>query len=453
MKVCPLWRIATNMLILNTSSSAALFVTSPCSLMIRRAMVTKQTASFTHFPDVVGLQRRHFKGYNHDRMDCDKLSSLSMNAMMYRQKNIFSSLGSESIFRVGRNQYNSLSMLSNDSFLFEKSREDKMKQYSTTTSKSSKEDSPFDEREMMLPKEERKKKKNKKNKKEKTLFRVDRILSNRGIGSRSETHLLIKEKRITTFDPQTQQHTLVKGPSVRLPIDTVFYIDRTHELPGPIPKILIFHKPKYVLSETMDRTSSSYHSGDEEKGRKHVYMFLEERYQKKKNSGLHPVGRLDYDSSGLLLFSSDGSLTQRLLHPRHEVEKEYVATVEGMSWDGIEAKEDELREMLNKGVETTEGVHTAKLLGVEPLMMVQKKEEEAKEPPTKEQESVPLTNVRLIVQEGKYRMVRRMLANCGYPVIELKRIRHGEVTLNDLEVGQFRVATSEELKWIESLLV
>eukprot|EP00957_Ditylum_brightwellii_P095218 7252070-Ditylum_brightwellii.AAC.1 len=78
----------------------------------------------------------------------------------------------------------------------------------------------------------------------------------------------------------------------------------------------------------MDRTSSSYHSGDEEKGRKHVYMFLEERYQKKKNSGLHPVGRLDYDSSGLLLFSSDGSLTQRLLHPRHEVEKEYVATVE-----------------------------------------------------------------------------------------------------------------------------
>uniref|UniRef100_A0A7S2E814 Pseudouridine synthase RsuA/RluA-like domain-containing protein n=1 Tax=Ditylum brightwellii TaxID=49249 RepID=A0A7S2E814_9STRA len=180
---------------------------------------------------------------------------------------------------------------------------------------------------------------------------------------------------------------------------------------------------------------------------------MEERYQKKKNSGLHPVGRLDYDSSGLLLFSSDGSLTQRLLHPRHEVEKEYVATVEGMSWDGIEAKEDELREMLNKGVETTEGVHTAKLLGVEPLMMVQKKEEEAKEPSTKEQESVPLTNVRLIVQEGKYRMVRRMLANCGYPVIELKRIRHGEVTLNDLEVGQFRVATSEELKWIESLLV
>ena len=147
---------------------------------------------------------------------------------------------------------------------------------------------------------------------------------------------------------------------------------------------------------------------------------------------MHPVGRLDADTTGLILFSNSGALTQRLLHPRHEVEKEYVATVETM--DGI-LDEEKLRNMLRSGVETTEGTHFAELLSA-----------------TVDDANHSQADVRIVVQEGKYRMVRRMLANCGYPVIELRRERHGNILLNDLPEGQFRQLDSTELDWVTSLL-
>ena len=67
-------------------------------------------------------------------------------------------------------------------------------------------------------------------------------------------------------------------------------------------------------------------------------------------------------------------------------------------------------------------------------------------------DTTALSRVRLKVSEGKHRMVRRMLANCGHGVVELKRERHGEVRLGDLAEGQFRELTEEELEWAESLL-
>ena len=146
------------------------------------------------------------------------------------------------------------------------------------------------------------------------------------------------------------------------------------------------------------------------------------------NAGMHPVGRLDADTTGLILFSSDGTLTQRLLHPRHEISKEYVATVEG----GDKLDQTELRNKLRSGVETTEGVHVAELINVS-------------------FENNSLATVRLTVQEGKHRMVRRMLANCGHPVIELKRERHGKILLEDLPEGVFRKANEDELNWIRTI--
>ena len=150
------------------------------------------------------------------------------------------------------------------------------------------------------------------------------------------------------------------------------------------------------------------------------------------NAGMHPVGRLDSDTTGLILFSSSGALTQRLLHPRHEIEKEYIATVEIA--DGV-LDEDWLRSKLRTGVETTEGTHFAKLLSavVDDSVNAQ-------------------AIVQLVVQEGKYRMVRRMVANCGLPVLELKRRRHGQILLDDLAEGEFRHLNTEELDWVTSLL-
>lgn len=81
------------------------------------------------------------------------------------------------------------------------------------------------------------------------------------------------------------------------------------------------------------------------------------------------------------------------------------------------------------------------------------KAEKAKGDDTKHVDlELPLTNVRITVQEGKYRMVRRMLANCKHPVIELRRERHGNVELKDLKEGEFRECDESEIEWAEGLL-
>jgi 23S rRNA pseudouridine2605 synthase len=181
---------------------------------------------------------------------------------------------------------------------------------------------------------------------------------------------------------------------------------------------------------------------------------------------MHPVGRLDYDTTGLILFSLDGQLTQRLLHPRRGIEKEYVATVQGI------VNEDKLIRQLSEGVTTTEGVHKAKLLSVSPSNGPRHADDGVESEDEKGGARTMLTvgdaindgprfdidytgpysDVRLVVSEGKYRMVRRMLANCGHPVVELRRLRHGMIELGELPVGEFRQATNDEIEWAKSLM-
>jgi 23S rRNA pseudouridine2605 synthase len=177
---------------------------------------------------------------------------------------------------------------------------------------------------------------------------------------------------------------------------------------------------------------------------------------------MHPVGRLDYDTSGLLLFSSSGPLTQALLHPKYEVAKEYVAVVTGAVDTG------KLSRQLEEGVTTGAGVHTAKVVVVEhfdpnvvkPYLDTVKSNLPAEYNQTDLAfrgffnvfQATELSAVRLIVTEGKHRMVRRMLANCGHPVVSLKRERLGMIELGDLPEGSYRDLTSEESAWIETVL-
>jgi 23S rRNA pseudouridine2605 synthase len=177
---------------------------------------------------------------------------------------------------------------------------------------------------------------------------------------------------------------------------------------------------------------------------------------------MHPVGRLDYDTSGLILFSSEGTLTQTLLHPSNKIQKEYEALVVG------NVNEDELRHKLMKGVETSMGVFPADLVSARSIL-----DDEVKPliddilknlPPEYDldqlddkgylffKDAKELSEVRLIVEEGKHRMVRRILANSGYPVIGLKRLRLGTIHLDDLEEGATRELKEDEEAWANSLL-
>lgn len=275
------------------------------------------------------------------------------------------------------------------------------------------------------------------------LFRADKVVSTRASISRSQAFDVLKRRRIAWKKTNDSDLIPVKGPKEKIAMDAILFMDGK-PIPDLPPILIAYHKPKYMLSAMQEKHSD----------KKHLGMVLPEQYKK---LDMHPVGRLDYDTSGLLLFSMSGELTQRLLHPKHNVEKEYIATVAGgtVSVEG-------LRTMLEKdGVETTEGKHFANLIKVEELGMEESRAildghlkdlEERKENLTEEHFDIPLTNVRIAVQEGKHRMVRRMLANCKHPVIELRRERHGSVELNDLAEGEFRNCEENEIEWAEGLL-
>ena len=287
--------------------------------------------------------------------------------------------------------------------------------------------------------------KKKANKKDKSLFRADRVLSNRGWGSRSECFELLKKKRV--FQEIDSEMQCISGPKQKIPMDAALFVDGKKEVPKLPPLLRVFHKPKWMLSVMNDS-----------KGRSNLSDLDDKRI-----SMMHPVGRLDYDSSGLLLFSSDGKLTQKLLHPSNEVEKEYVALVVG------KVDEDTLREKLAGGVQTSDGTFPATLLDtkfvpdneVKPIIhdIIDNLPEEydleqlEKNGHLHFKNATEMSEVRLVVEEGKHRMVRRILANSGYPVIGLKRHRLGPIELDeDLLPGSFREISSEENSWAEGLL-
>ena len=172
------------------------------------------------------------------------------------------------------------------------------------------------------------------------------------------------------------------------------------------PLVWLYHKPIGVVTTT-----------DDPWGRSSLASTVPDQLAQ----GYHPVGRLDRDTDGLLLLSRHGTLTQRLLHPRREVEKQYRAEVEGMPTDA-------LVEILARGVQTAEGVHRARVDAIEGAW------------------------VTLTVTEGKHRMVRRMLHNAGHSVRSLRRLKFGALRLEGLEVGALRAPIEAETAWLHNII-
>lgn len=138
---------------------------------------------------------------------------------------------------------------------------------------------------------------------------------------------------------------------------------------------------------------------------------------------MKPVGRLDMDSEGLLLFSNDGALAQRLTHPRFGVEKEYQVTVQGKP-----AEKD--LEHLRKGIWIPEGGKTAP----------------AKVVVTHTAKDDASTVIKMTIHEGRKRQIRLMFEGINHPVIALKRIRIGPLTLYKMRPGECRMVSQQELE-------
>lgn len=140
---------------------------------------------------------------------------------------------------------------------------------------------------------------------------------------------------------------------------------------------------------------------------------------------VYPVGRLDYDTSGVLLLSNDGSFTNKMTSPKHHVEKEYEVKMKGF----LRKEESKI---LSKGI-MLDGIKTRRA--------------HIKNVTYNKKNST--TKATIILTEGKYHQVKRMFEHVGHPVLKLKRVRFGVVNLDGLRKGEYRILKPYELKQLK----
>lgn len=140
---------------------------------------------------------------------------------------------------------------------------------------------------------------------------------------------------------------------------------------------------------------------------------------------IFPVGRLDKDTSGLLIMTNDGDLAYKLTHPKHEVWKKYIALVKGHP-------DSNKLEMLRNGI-NIDGRMTSKAY----VKLIKK--------------NTRSTLLEISIHEGRNRQVRKMCEHIGHPVINLKRVSIGNIKLNGLEKGKWRYLSEKEIEYLKNI--
>ncbi len=227
--------------------------------------------------------------------------------------------------------------------------------------------------------------------------RLQKLLSACGVGSRRTMEEWIAAGRVTVNGQVAHL-----GDKADLDRDRVA-VDGVPVRPEGDRTYLMLHKPRGYVTTLCD-----------ERGRKTVAQLVSGCGKR-----VWPVGRLDLDSEGLLIMTDDGELTQQLIHPSHQVEKEYLVWVVGD---------------VNKGLPILSGPME---LDGEALAPAQVK---------RGRSSGGVTQLSVTIHQGKNRQVRRMCAKAGLTVMRLKRIREGKLLLDrTLRPGQWRLLSREEL--------
>lgn len=228
-------------------------------------------------------------------------------------------------------------------------------------------------------------------------MRLNKFLSNSGVASRRKCDLLIEEGKVTVNGKVVSE----LGLKINEKKDKVKVEGKEISLPSSFVYIKL-NKPKGYACTASD-----------EKGRKTIYDLVncEER--------LFSIGRLDYDTEGLIILTNDGDFANAVAHPRFQIEKEYRVTAEG------EIKESELAVMRKGVVVDGERMPSAR---VEKLSFEN-----------------GFTKLSVVIDEGQNRQVRRMFEAIGHEIKLLKRVRIGQVRLGGLKRGEYRDLTEEEL--------
>lgn len=228
-------------------------------------------------------------------------------------------------------------------------------------------------------------------------MRLNKFLSNSGVASRRKCDELIKEGKVFVNGKQVKE----LGTVVNEKKDKVTVEGKVISLPSSFVYIKL-NKPKGYACSASD-----------EKGRKTIYDLID------CDERLFSIGRLDYDTEGLIILTNDGDFANKVAHPKYNIEKEYRVTIEG------DIKESELA-VMRKGV-VIDGERM-------PSARVEKLSQDDK-----------YTKLSVVINEGQNRQVRRMFEAIGKSIRLLKRVRIGQVRLGGLSRGDYKDLTEEEL--------
>ena len=230
------------------------------------------------------------------------------------------------------------------------------------------------------------------------MMRLQKYMASCGVASRRACEKMIADGRVTV------DGEVITVMGVQVEAGQTVCVDGKRIEPEAEKHYILYHKPAGEVTTASDP-----------EGRATVLDKFRDYPVR-----LYPVGRLDYDSEGLLLLTNDGDLTERLLHPSKEVEKTYLARVAGNVTD------DEVSRLINGVVIDGRRTSRAKARVIK--------------------SGTGFTDMLVTIHEGRNRQVRKMVEAVGHDVMMLRRVRFGPLTLGELKRGMWRELTQAEIQ-------
>jgi 23S rRNA pseudouridine2605 synthase len=235
-------------------------------------------------------------------------------------------------------------------------------------------------------------------------LRLQKFMAKSGLGSRRACEEIIKQGRVEVNGKIINKMGMSVNPEKdRIKVDGELIQISTEKI------YILMNKPTGVITTVNDPFN-----------RPTVIDML-----KSVKERVFPVGRLDKDTEGLLILTNDGSLTYKITHPKYEIQKTYVAHLSGR------VNKDKLM-ILQNGVKLEDGITAPANIKV---LLVKN----------------DYTILQIKIHEGRNRQIRRMCKAIGHPLLYLKRTRIGNIDLQDLNVGEWRYMTKQEINYLKNL--